>query len=274
MFTEEQISHESQPLAPSGKAIVIGASSGIGRALAKELAANGYEIGLASRRTALLEKLQKEIPSTTHIKKIDISEPSSAQKLLGELIAEMGGADIIVINSGISVTNKNFRAAPELETLAVNVAGFTAMTNVAVNYFLSKGAGHLVGISSIAGIRGSAVAPAYNASKAFVSNYLEGMRQKLNKTKISVTDIRPGFIDTPLIKNHKWAFWRASPERAAEFICAAIKRKKKVAYVPKRWWFVAQFMKILPEFLYNWGYNRIFGEETGGQNGKQRQSEA
>jgi len=246
------------------KAIVIGASSGIGRALAKELAANGYELGLAARRTTLLEELQKEIPSTTYIKKIDISDAVSAQKLLRELIDEMGGSDVIVINSGISVTNKDFRAEPELETLAVNVMGFTAMTNVAVNYFLSKGAGHLVGISSIAGIRGSAVAPAYNASKAFVSNYMEGMRQKLNKTKIAVTDIRPGFVDTPLLRNHHWAFWMVSAEKAAGQIYRAIKKKKKIVYVPKRWWFVAVFMKILPEFLYNWGYNRIFGEETGG----------
>jgi len=242
------------------KAIVIGASSGIGRALAKELGANGYEVGLAARRTALLEEPQKEIPSKTYVKKIDISETVSAQKLLKELINEMGGADIIVINSGISVTNKDFRAAPELETIAVNVAGFTAMTNVAVNYFMSVGAGHLVGISSIAGIRGSAVAPAYNASKAFVSNYLEGMRQKLNKTKIAVTDIRPGFVDTPLIRDHHWVFWMVSAEKAVKQIYKAIKTKKKVVYVPKRWWFVAQFMKVLPEFLYNWGYNKIFGE--------------
>ncbi len=250
------------------KAIVIGASSGIGRALAKVLAANGYELGLAARRTALLEELQKEIPSKTYIKKIDISETVFARKLLRELIDDMGGADIIVINSGISVTNKDFRTEPELETLTVNVMGFTAMTNVAVNYFLDKGCGHLVGISSIAGLRGSAVAPAYNASKAFVSNYLEGMRQKVNKTKIAVTDIRPGFVETPLIKNHQWAFWKVTPETAAEAIYRAIKLKKKVTYIPLRWLFVAMAMKIMPEFLYNWGYNIIFDEEKGGSNGK------
>jgi len=240
------------------KAIVIGASSGIGRALAKELAAHGYEVGLAARRTALLEELQKEIISKTYIKKIDISDVIPAQKLLRELIDEMGGADLIVINSGISVTNKDFRAEPELETIAVNVSGFTAMMNVAVNYFLEKGFGHIVGISSIAGIRGAAPAPAYNASKAFVSNYMEGMRQKLSGTKITVTDIRPGFVATPLIEGHEWAFWTVPPEIAVGQICRAIRKKKKVAYVPKRWYFVAQFLKIVPEFLYNWGYNRIF----------------
>ncbi|MBA3065744.1 SDR family NAD(P)-dependent oxidoreductase, partial [bacterium] len=214
-----------------------------------------------------------EIPSKTYIKKIDISETVFARKQLKELIDEMGGMDIIVLNSGISVTNMGFSAEPELETLAVNVMGFTAMANAAVNYFMDKGSGHLVGISSIAGIRGSAVAPAYNASKAFVSNYLEGMRQKLNKTKINVTDIRPGFIDTPLIEGHHWAFWTVSPEIAAEQIYRAIKKKKKIVYVPKRWWFVAQFLKIMPEFLYDWGYNRIVDGEKGGQNGKQGQSE-
>ncbi|PKN00179.1 MAG: oxidoreductase [Elusimicrobia bacterium HGW-Elusimicrobia-2] len=250
------------------KAIVIGASSGIGRALAKTLALEDYEVGLVSRRTALLEELQKEITSKTYIKKIDISDVISAKKLLRELIDDMGGADLIVINSGISVTNKDFRAEPELETIAVNVSGFTAMMNVAVNYFLKKGVGHIVGISSIAGIRGAAHAPAYNASKAFVLNYMEGMRQKLSGTEITVTDIRPGFVATPLIEGHEWAFWTVSPEIAVGQICRAIRKKKKVAYVPKRWYFVAQFLKIVPEFLYNRGYNRIFCGKEGGKNGK------
>jgi len=250
------------------KAIVIGASSGIGRALAKKLAAEGYEVGLAARRTALLKELGREIGSKTYVKNIDISDPVPAQKLLRELLDEMGGADLIVINSGISVTNRDFRAEPELETIAVNVSGFAAMMNDAVNYFLEKGNGHITGISSIAGIRGAAPSPAYNASKAFVSNYMEGMRQKLSKTSISVSDIRPGFIDTPLIEGHEWAFWTVTADVAAAQIYGAIRKKKKIAYVPRRWYFIAQLLKILPEFLYHWGYNRIVRGQEGGKDGK------
>jgi len=239
------------------KAIIIGASSGIGRALAGVLAENGFEVGLVARRLELLEDLKKEIPGVFYTKRIDVISPDAGE-LLKELIGEMGGADLIVVNAGISATNPDFDFAPEFETIKVNVTGFTAMTNVAVKHFLEKGRGHLVGISSIAGLRGSAVSPAYSASKAFVSNYLEGIRQKLYGTKIFVTDIRPGFVNTPLIKGHDWAFWITPVEKAARKIYEAVKSKKKVSYVTRCWWFVAQFMKIAPDFLYDWGYNRVF----------------
>jgi short-subunit dehydrogenase len=238
------------------KSIVIGASSGIGRALAKELGHNGYEVGLVARRIELLRKLADEISTQTYIKRIDISQAEQAMSLLYELIEEMGGMDLIVLNSGINTWNINLDWKGERDILDVNVRGFVAMANVAVHHFETQRSGHIVGISSIACLRGSAVCSSYNASKAFVSNYLQGLRYRFRDHNIYVTDIRPGLVDTDLIRCCSRKFWVATCEKAAEQIFRAIKRKKKVAYITSRWWTIAQLAKLLPDSLYCLRYKR------------------
>lgn len=238
----------------SKKAIVVGASSGIGEALAKVLSRNGYEVGLVARRIELLDKLQKEIPSPTYIKRIDVSQAEEAMLLLQQLIKEMGGMDLIVLNSGVNTHNANLDWKGEIETINVNVSGFVAMANIAVKHFLAQNSGHLVGISSIAALRGSANCSAYNASKAYVSNYLEGLRHKLSRNDIFVTDVRPGFVDTAMIKGQRRLFWVATAEGAAEQIFQAIKKKKKTVYVTKRWRVIAWLVKLLPAWVYNLRY--------------------
>jgi len=114
----------------------------------------------------------------------------------------MGGADLVVISSGIGHLNPSLSWEPEKETADVKVTGFMAMANAAMGHFLEKSSGHLVGISSIAALRGDGDAPAYNSSKAFVSNYLEGLRKKVTKSdaSIAITDIQPGFVNTAMAK--------------------------------------------------------------------------
>ena len=232
-------------------AIIIGASSGIGRELAKILSQNGYNLGLTGRRQDLLISLQKELSTQSFVKQIDVSQESEAMKLLNELLEEMSGTDLIVINAGIGFINPNLNWKEEKETIDVNISGFTAMANVAVEFFSKKGSGHIVGISSIAALRGNGKAPAYSASKAFMSNYLEGLRQKFGKlgSPIAVTDIQPGFVDTEMAKG-EGKFWVAPPEKAARQIYEAIRKKKKHAYITKRWRIIAWVLKILPDRLY------------------------
>ena len=236
------------------KAIVIGASSGIGEALAKVLGRNGYEVGLAARRVELLRKLQKEIVSPSFIKRIDVSRPEEAMPFLQELIREMGGMDLIVLNSGINPRNVNLDWEGENETINVNVSGFAAMANIAAKHFLAQNSGHIVGISSIAALRGSAACPSYNASKAFVSNYLEGLRHRFSGKNIYVTDIRPGLVDTAMIRGQPGLFWVATAQGAAEQILQVIKKKKKVAYITGRWRILAWLIKALPDWLYTLRY--------------------
>ena len=240
------------------KAIVIGATSGIGKELAKIFSQNNYVVGLAGGRTELLSELQKAIPTKTYIKTIDVTQTKEAMHLLEELIEEMGGVDLIVISSGVGFINPELNWEQEKETIDVNVSGFVAMANVAIKHFGKQGSGHLIGISSIAAIRGNGDGPAYNASKAFVSNYLEGLRQKASKMRIpiTITDIQPGFVDTAMVniaamEKGQGIFWVASPQKAALQIYEAIRNRRKHAYITRRWRIVGWALKVMPDFIYH-----------------------
>ena len=242
------------------KAIIIGATSGIGKALAKVLVAKGYHVGITGRREHLLKELHAELGSKVFPAVMDVRHFAQARAILRELIEQMGGLDLLIINSGTNTPNPALDWEPAEEIIEVNVMGFVALANDAIKYFLSHGKGHLVGISSIAGLRGGARAPAYNASKAFMSNYLAGLRQTVWQTPIVISDIRPGFVDTDMIRDIEGVFWRAPVETAAQQIFEAIQKKKKIVYITKRWWLVAQLFKFLPDGLFNRGYYRVVGE--------------
>jgi short-subunit dehydrogenase len=209
------------------KAVVIGASSGIGRELSLLLGSSGYALGLAARRVELLEELAGKLPAAV-VRGIDVSSPHQAMERLELLIKDMGGVDLVVISAGTGHLNPELEWELELDTIAVNVTGFAAMANVAMRHFMEQGRGHLVGISSIAALRGGAAAPAYNASKAFVSNYLQGLRQKVGRLglPITITDIQPGLVDTAMAKG-EGLFWVQSPDKAAAQIMEAIRAQKK-----------------------------------------------
>jgi short-subunit dehydrogenase len=233
------------------KAIIVGASSGIGRELAKVLASHEYDVGITARRVELLNDLAKVLPTKTYIRKMDLSDTDSAIHILDDLLSEMADVDLIILNAGTGHLNPTLDWSLEKETIETNVFGFTALAGTAINYFLKQKSGHLVGISSIASIRGTDSCPAYNASKAFMSNYLEGLWVKAQKSGmgIVVSDIQPGFVDTAMAQG-EGLFWVASPTKAANQIFRAIQHKKKTAYITRRWALVAWLFKILPSFLY------------------------
>ncbi|OPY68969.1 MAG: putative oxidoreductase [Syntrophorhabdus sp. PtaU1.Bin050] len=233
------------------EAIIIGASSGIGRELAKILSRNKYVVGVMARRVQLLEELRNEVEGTLFVQKIDVMDVESAMETLAKFIKDRDGVDLIVISAGTGDINNSLGWYLENEAIKTNVSGFAALVNVAMHHFMEKGSGHLVGISSIAALRGGRESPAYNASKAFESNYLEGLRQKVRKSglPITITDIKPGFVNTAMAKGED-IFWAAEPEKAAEQIYRVIKRKKSTAYITRRWVLIAWLIKLLPEFIY------------------------
>lgn len=232
------------------KVIIIGATSGIGRALALCLANQGCELGITGRRRELLESLQTELATESRLAQFDLVDTDQSVQAFNQLVKDMGGVDIVIINSGVGSINPDFPLDEELDTVAVNVAGFTTIANLAFHHFSSNQGGQLVGISSVAAVRGGPVA-SYNASKAYVSSYLEGLacRAYAQKKEIVVTDIRPGFVNTAMAQGDG-LFWVASPERAASQIVDAIKKKKRVVYVTKRWRLVATLISLLPFALY------------------------
>ena len=243
---------------PAKKAVIIGASSGIGRALAVALAQEGFEVGAASRRVELLRSLEAEIGGG-HCRPLymDVREPDASTAALKKLVQDLGGMDLFIYNSGVNAMNPDFDLATELETIRVNLWGFVCLSNFAVKFFSNQNSGHLLGISSIAALRGSGRSPSYNAAKAFMSNYLAGLRQKLAGTPIAVTDVRPGYVDTEMIRGRKGVFWASTPEKAAREILDAIRKKKKVVYVTKRWGLAAGLFRIVPDWLYNMGAKRL-----------------
>ena len=233
------------------RAIVIGATSGIGRALVQVLVENGYIVGATGRREKLLAELQAEHPGKVFISTFDVTDISTVTEKLSLLVRELGGLDLLVLSSGTGHVNHTLDFAKEKEAVDTNVLPFTLIAGWAYNFFEKQGAGHFVGITSIAGLRGGRHAPAYNATKAFQIRYLEGLRAKAKKSRlpIVITDIRPGFVDTAMAKGED-VFWVAPVGKAAAQIYQAIANKRPVAYVTRRWALIALLMRLVPKFIY------------------------
>jgi short-subunit dehydrogenase len=233
------------------KAIIIGATSGIGKGLATLLVKNGYKVGITGRRSELLDELKRKNPDSFVRKAFDITETTSNVQKLEELASELGGLELLVISSGTGDLNEHLDFAIEKRTIDTNVLGFTCVADWAFKYFEQQKAGHLVAISSVGGLRGSRQAPSYNASKAFQINYLEALRQKATflNIPIVVTDIRPGFVATDMAKGDG-QFWVGTVEKASKQIFDAIRSKKPIVYVTRRWRFIAAILKRIPGILF------------------------
>jgi len=234
------------------KAVVVGATSGIGKELAKILSANNYKVGITGRRNELLYELTKQNPDSFINKTFDVINTDDSIKKLEELVNELGGLDLLIFSSGTGDLNEQLDFAIEKNTIDTNVTGFTCIADWTFNYFEKQKSGHLAAISSVAGLRGNRGSTSYNATKAFQIKYLEGLRQKAAylKMPITVTDIRPGFVKTDMAKG-EGQFWVASVEKAAKQIFNAIINKKKIVYVTKRWRLVAFVFKLIPNFIYD-----------------------
>jgi short-subunit dehydrogenase len=229
------------------KAIIIGATSGIGKSLSELLIREGYEVGVTGRREELFQSITMQENSRLVFKKMDVQDLSTLEPICNELVSHMGGLDLLIISAGIGEENKNLNFDVEHSVIKTNIEGFTCIADWALRYFKQQGYGHLVNISSIAGIRGNGIAPSYNATKAYQINYLEGLRINVKEygSSITITDARPGFVDTAMAKG-EGLFWVAPVQKTAEQIFEAIKQKKKVVYITKRWRLIGLILKIIP----------------------------
>jgi short-subunit dehydrogenase len=232
------------------KIIIVGATSGIGRELARIYAGSGNLVGASGRRQELLYSLQMEYPNNVITQCFDATAFDNISHL-ESLIRKLDGMDLLIYNAGFGQPADDLNWDIDQETTRVNVNGFLDFVNFGYRFFLSQGHGHLVTTSSVASNRGSSFAPAYSASKAFQSTYFEGLHMKLRKQKLPVyvTDIQPGFVDTKMAKAPK-KFWVASTQNAARQIYAAVESKKWRAYITRRWWLIAHLMKWMPDFIY------------------------
>ena len=229
------------------KAIIIGATSGIGKSLAELFLTEGFAVGITGRREGLFQSIKTQDASRIIFKKMDVQDLSTVEPICNELVSQLGGMDLLVISAGIGEQNKNLNFDIENSVIKTNIQGFTCIADWSLRYFKEQGYGHIVNISSIAGIRGNGIAPSYNATKAYQINYLEGLRINVKEfgSRIIVTDVRPGFVDTAMAKG-EGLFWVAPVRKAAEQIHEAIKQKKKVVYITKRWRLIALLLRIIP----------------------------
>lgn len=232
------------------RAIIVGATSGIGRRVAIELRRAGWHIGVAGRRADLLDELAKAYPDIA-TERIDITAADASERLQA-LIDKVGGMDLYFHSSGIGFQNRELDTEIELHTVRTNCEGFVRMVDTAYHYFAKQGHGHIAVISSIAGTKGLGAAPAYSATKAMNNTYIQALAQlaHMQKHDILFTDIRPGFVATDLLGDGKHYPMLMRPEKVANTIVKAINSKKRVAVIDWRYRALVFFWRLIPRWIW------------------------
>lgn len=235
------------------KAIIVGATSGIGKEVAQQLLAKGWELGIAGRRTERLEEIKAQAPQRIHTRRIDVRSNDAASDLLA-LIADLGGMDLYIHCSGVGCQNTELNPDAELNIVATNVDGFVKLVDCAFSYFLGNSGGHLCIISSIAGTKGLGAACAYSASKAFQNTYLDALEQLsvIRKCPMTFTDVRPGFVDTDLLADGKTYPFKMNVKDVASSIVKGIETKKRVLVIDWKYKLLVFFWRLVPQCL--WKY--------------------
>ena len=233
------------------KAIIVGASSGIGFEVARQLLAEGWQLGVAARREEQLLELKAEAPEQVEVMKIDVTQPDADQRLMA-LVEQLGGMDLYFHVSGIGKQNRTLEPEIELRTVETNAVGFTRMVGAAYRYFAEKKEGHIAAISSIAGTKGLGPAPSYSATKALQATYLEALEQQARQRglPIYITDIRPGFVDTALLNDNFPYPMLMKPEAVARDIVSSIKKRRHVRVIDGRYRILTFFWGLIPRWLW------------------------
>jgi len=232
------------------RAIIMGASSGIGLEVAKILRRDGWQIGVAARRSDLL---QEHFPGAA-IEAIDVTA-ADAPELLLSLIRRVGGVDLYFHSSGIGRQNPTLEPQTELDTVLTNGLGFASLIGTAYRYMAENGGGHIAAVTSVAGTKGLGVAASYSATKAFQNTYLQALEQQANADGLNIvfTDIRPGFVATALLGDSPGYPLLMSADSVAKQCVRAVRRRKHVAVIDGRWRIITAFWKLIP----NWIWRRL-----------------
>lgn len=234
------------------KVIIIGGTSGIGQGLSNIMIANNYQVLITGIERELIEDIQNSEQKKLKAEYLDCTKLDNISEKIVEFVKKLGGLDLLILCAGIGNLNKNQGFTIENNANKLNVLAFTEIADWSYRFFEKQGYGHFVAITSISGLFGSRVAPAYSAAKSYQITYLEGLRQKAKRARkmgnlIYITDIRPGFVDTPMTKGKKM-FWNSTKEKAAKQILRLIKNKRNYGYVTNRWRLVAVIIKFLPSW--------------------------
>lgn len=232
--------------------VVMGATSGIGLAVAQKLAAKGHKVGVAGRKVKVLRELKKEFPDNIEWEEIDITKDDAPEKLHA-LIEKLGGMDTYFHISGVYHNNPELNLDEEIITVQTNAVGFARMTSTAYKYFRdNQQPGHIAAITSVAGTRGMGPIASYSSTKKFGQAYLEALQQlsHLQKLDIKFTDIRPGWIRTPLMSPDAQYPLTMRLSYAGPLIIKALGRKRSAVYVDWRWEALIRLCQLIPRWLW------------------------
>jgi short-subunit dehydrogenase len=229
------------------RAIVIGASSGIGFEVARLLLKEGYKVGVAARRMDLLQT----VGDVDVAEQIDVNDPQAGEHLR-EMISQLGGMDLFFYAAGIGKQNRELREDIELQTTTTNGVGFVRMIGEAFRYFAERGEGHIAAITSIAGTKGLGPAPSYSATKAMQNVYLQALEQQANARGLNIffTDIRPGFVDTALLNGDFHYPMMMKPDMVAQHILRAIRHKKHICVINWKYRLLTMAWRRIPRFVW------------------------
>ncbi len=237
--------------------IVVGASSGVGKALGQKFAREGRPVALLARREDRLKEACAEVtetcPGATMRPYVhDVLDFRDVSSLFDRIESELGAADTLVYAAGVlpKVGPEEFSTDKDLMTLQIGLTGALPWLNEAANRFVAAGGGTICGISSIAGERGRTGMPAYHAAKAGLSTFLESLYNRLWKKNVKVVTIKPGFLDTDMTRGMEGLFWHIKADRAADIIYKHMKAGRRCAYVLGRWALVALVIRNIPSFIF------------------------
>ncbi|MBV7316802.1 SDR family oxidoreductase [Shewanella sp. NIFS-20-20] len=232
------------------KAIIVGASSQLSQEIVRQMCNQGVRLHLLLAEPESLTEFVQQLPAPVTLEKLDLQNPDAAIATLKLAWQQLGGADLILVNTGLNLYHPSLPWQAEQQMIAINVQGFSAIGNTAFNLFMEQGYGHLGVINSIAGQRGGS-SVAYHASKAYAANYLQGLSMHAQRLKLplTITDIQLGLLDKAAM--HQSRLWSAPLPKVAGQIIKALNKGKRRAYVTKRWALMAWLSNVLPEYIYN-----------------------
>jgi short-subunit dehydrogenase len=240
-------------------ALVVGASSGMGEALSRKLAAGGARVAMVARREEKLRDIAAAINEAAGEERAlvvphDVRHAEEVPALFQEIARWLGGLDLVVYAAGVmhSVAFDEFDGVKDHEMIDVNLRGAVAWLNPAAERFGRLRRGTIVGIGSVAGDRGRSTNPGYNTSKAGLHTYLEALRNRIGRYGVKVVTIKPGFVDTEMTSGMTGLMWMISADRAAEIILRKARRGSVTAYVPARWRLVMWVIRSIPSFLFRY----------------------
>jgi short-subunit dehydrogenase len=233
--------------------VVVGASSGMGEAMARQLAQAGAEVAIVARREAELTRLAAEQPGKLRPYVHDVANVDEVPALFERIERDLGPIDGLIYAAGAmpKIDEGEYSFDKDRTMVTVNLLGAMAWMNQAARRFEAARAGTILGISSIAGERGRRGNPGYCSTKAALSTYLESLRNRCSRYGVNVVTIKPGFVDTAMTRGMKGLFWLISADQAAQqSLAIARKGSSGSAFVPSRWALVAFIVRSLPSFLF------------------------